>query len=130
MTVFCRRRVMPRDHDIRHRKGAHRQGILDRHSPSIVTIGARTLLSLIFIKERESCLQSGPPSIGIDGKCAAGWQQRTCRGVQAADLMSIFLVWAGAGLGTVTFNTPFDITALMLSGFTPSGSWTARVNEP
>jgi hypothetical protein len=32
-------------------------------------------------------------------------------GIQAAALMSIFLVWAGAGFGTVTFSTPFDMTA-------------------
>jgi len=30
----------------------------------------------------------------------------------------------------LTFSTPFDMTALMPSAFTPSGNWTARVNDP
>jgi hypothetical protein len=49
---------------------------------------------------------------------------------QAAALTLIFLDRAGAGFGTVTLNTPLDITALILSAFTPSGSWTDRMNEP
>jgi hypothetical protein len=32
-------------------------------------------------------------------------------GIQAAALMSIFLVSTGAGFGTVNFSTPFDMTA-------------------
>jgi hypothetical protein len=48
--------------------------------------------------------------------CRTKRQRIFCCG-QAAGLMSIFLVWAGAGFGTITL-TPFDITALMSSALT------------
>lgn len=49
---------------------------------------------------------------------------------QAADFTSIFLTWAGAGLGTTTLSTPLSMLALMASALTPSGSSSERSNEP
>ena len=50
--------------------------------------------------------------------------------VQAAVLISTFLTCAGAGFGTVTLSTPFEMVALMASGSVPAGSSSVREKEP
>src|ERR1700675_1367954 len=57
---------------------------------------------------------------------ANGRGTRSSAPYQAAVLISTFLTCAGAGFGTVTLSTPFEMLALIASGSVPAGSLRGR----